>query len=304
MLGVLLFVFKNAKLTFSQEVFTLISAAFVGRAYLRSVGLPTQRGYRRSEWLAVNMTSCFPFEPFCVSYASLPWFHERPVPGQSIALADGSTVFIRDPSIDHPLRSNTVTEFMLFGLIGFGLVAILAIESTAVRVASNRWRACAMWAGATFANEYLTLSFKCYCGVLRPNFYATCGWSDKEQRCEDGLNASGRVSFPSGHSSHSACFAVLVALHLLRHYSLRVAAKPATAEDATARAMRLAAPLPALVAAFVAFSRVHDNAHHPADVVAGAVLGATIASISHQMAYPDSRPSLQGFDPLGGTERI
>lgn len=250
-------------------------------------------------------TSCFPFHnAICVPYARLPWFLERPIPGQSITLADGSTVFIRDPSINHPYRENTVTETMLFSLVGFGLVAILALECTGARASRSRRCAAGMWAAATFANEYLTLSFKCYCGVLRPNFYATCGWNDTEQRCTNGLNEAGRVSFPSGHSSHSACFAVLVMLHLIRHHDLRLAAKHTTDEDVTARAMRLAAPLPIVIAAFVAFSRVHDNAHHPADVVAGAALGAAVAYSIHRTVYPDSRPSPHGFGPLGGAERI
>ena len=34
---------------------------------------------------------------------------------------------------------------------------------------------------------------------------------------------------------------------------------------------------PTLVAAWVAASRVHDNAHHPADVVGGAVVGGGAA---------------------------
>ena len=233
--------------------------------------------------------ACLFHTALCVPYERIPWFNVRPIPGQLIRLSSNATVFIRDPYIDFEFHENTVSTELLFGLVGVGLALILALECASQ--VPNRWKATAMWMQATVATELLTISFKAYCGVLRPNFYQTCGWIDEERRCANGLSAPGRVSFPSGHSSHSSCFATLVTMHLVRHHALHLAARrPRLAserEQATAAMLRAAALIPAAIAMFVAFSRVHDNAHHPADVVAGAALGAVIAALTHRLSWAE-----------------
>ncbi len=40
---------------------------------------------------------------------------------------------------------------------------------------------------------------------------------------------------------------------------------------------------PLFLSTFVAASRVHDNWHHPADVVAGALIGATCALVAYHL---------------------
>jgi membrane-associated phospholipid phosphatase len=76
-------------------------------------------------------------------------------------------------------------------------------------------------------------------------------------------------SFPSGHAATSFAFATGVG---------RVS--PAAA-----------VPLHAL-AALVAYSRVHTGVHYPADVLAGAVLGTTLAQLTTYVLHrgPSSRP--------------
>ena len=77
------------------------------------------------------------------------------------------------------------------------------------------------------------------------------------------------TSFPSGHSAAAFAFATGVG-HVL---------PPA------------AIPLRAL-AALVAYSRVHTGVHYPGDVVAGALMGTTLAQITtHALGrYTTRRP--------------
>ena len=104
-----------------------------------------------------------------------------------------------------------------------------------------------------------------------------------------------RKSFPSGHSSHSACFATLLTLHLLRHASLAVADRHAK----RVRLLQLLALVPPIIALFIAASRVHDNRHHPADVVAGLGLGTGCAALAHHIVWGHAPPTRE----KGGSEQ-
>ena len=58
-----------------------------------------------------------------------------------------------------------------------------------------------------------------------------------------------------------------------------------TAHKRNTRYMRILSILcysPMVVAIFIAASRVHDNMHFPADVVGGALLGGSVAALTHQ----------------------
>ena len=222
--------------------------------------------------------------------AFTPWFLMRDIPGQRIEIpgGQGHGMFIRDPSLSHAYRKDTVSEHLL-GLMTFlGLPCLIALE-TCSPGNPQRWRAAYVWAKALLINEVLTTVFKCYCGVLRPNFYETCEWQDDQQHCANDNPLTGRVSFPSGHSSTSACAATLVTLHVLRQIDLRLAVD--AVEDIAVGLLKFFAHVPPLLAMFTAFSRVHDNKHHPADVVAGAMLGTTIAALSHRLAFAGKMPT-------------
>lgn len=84
-------------------------------------------------------------------------------------------------------------------------------------------------------------------------------------------------SFPSGHAAGSFCFAVFLARVLL-------AARPGRTSLAAASGL--------LVLAFgVALSRVALGVHFPADVLAGAILGAVIGSVGAALHLERADPA-------------
>ena len=225
-------------------------------------------------WLAVSVLSAMDVGGI---YDMLQ--NNRPVPGQRLSLGGGEVVFVRDPTIDHAVLPETVPTSALAALTFSGLTLLVLMELGSPLV--NVVRAVATWLQATALTELLTSLGKHYMGVLRPNFYAGCGWSDETMACAPGPHIKFRKSFPSGHSAHSACFAALVTLHLLRHADLAYG----KGAHKRMRALLWLALLPAPMALFVAASRVHDNWHHPADVVAGSLLGTGCAALTHVLLW-------------------
>mmetsp|Transcript_71141 Transcript_71141/g.118238 ORF Transcript_71141/g.118238 Transcript_71141/m.118238 type:complete len:277 (+) Transcript_71141:60-890(+) len=204
----------------------------------------------------------------------------RPVPGQAIQLLGSTTFYLRDPALNHPVVQDTVPFSAVAILVLCGIMTISFPSGVGKeRNKINMLRSAAMGLQATVLTELLTSCAKNYTGFLRPNFYAGCGWSDDSMTCETSTQAQlvFRQSFPSGHSAHSACIAALVTLHLLRCASLSVDGRAPTA----VRLYQLAAHVPGAIAFAIAASRVKDNWHHPADVVAGFGVGTACAMLNH-----------------------
>lgn len=133
--------------------------------------------------------------------------------------------------------------------------------------------------------QTLTNLAKLYAGYLRPIFYDICEPDEDFLECT-GENDQGRKSFPSGHASLSFCGLLLFCLFLEHAFGMTAHKKRVAASDAEAppavklvRVWSVLCYAPILVAFFIAVSRVHDNHHHPADVVGGALLGATVANL-------------------------
>ena len=156
-------------------------------------------------------------------------------------------------------------------------------------------------------------------GYLRPIFLDICqpyydtsssdgeGGGGGEFRCTDEYEAKGaRISFPSNHASGSFCGMLLLSLYLeqcfrtilthptiatkknlLRRNKLRRRQQQIQdhAKKGLQRLVSLFCYTPMLFAVFIAASRVVDNRHFPADVVGGAVLGASIASLVFNIWY-------------------
>jgi diacylglycerol diphosphate phosphatase/phosphatidate phosphatase len=195
-----------------------------------------------------------------------------------------------DPSLSHPFLDNTITSAGLWGiviipaaLIHFGLFAysggkaLHALHTAALCLAE-----------ALAMNALATSSIKVAAGRLRPSAYA---------RIASGVPSSMRdahLSWPSGHASDTFTSMVLLALQLagwLGVYGAR-----------GGELWRLVACWPPVaVAIYVGVTRVTDYAHHPDDVLAGAVLGAGIALVAHHLNY---HPLLSGDEGLAGRPRM
>lgn len=128
---------------------------------------------------------------------------------------------------------------------------------------------------ATGWNELCTQWGKHVVARPRPNVYALCQFDATTQECtaSNHMFRKALQSFPSGHSSTSVCGMLLLTLFLWRHISFRGATKQ--------RLWWAMSTLPLWFAMSISISRIVDHYHHPSDVVAGIVLGATCAWIGH-----------------------
>ena len=144
--------------------------------------------------------------------------------------------------------------------------------------------------------QTLTNVAKLYVGYLRPIFFDLCQ-PDEDFQCtsSDGLvpdSDQGRKSFPSGHASISVCGLLVLSLFLEDSFgktayerkgrmttsTLTTAMDPQQQPIKLVRILSVLCYTPMLLAFFILLSRVHDNHHHPADVIGGALLGGTVAS--------------------------
>lgn len=124
----------------------------------------------------------------------------------------------------------------------------------------------------------LTNILKNYIGYLRPNFYNRCSFTEDTLMCNDSEEEEkARLSFPSGHSSLSFCGMTIFTLYLLRVFGVggvnEKLLRPNSISPVARRVSSVLCLLPMLVCIFVAGTRVHDNYHHPVDVVGGALIG-------------------------------
>ncbi|XP_077981866.1 phospholipid phosphatase 1-like [Glandiceps talaboti] len=147
--------------------------------------------------------------------------------------------------------------------------------------------------------EVITDSIKYTVGRLRPNFLSVCEPNHDLFNCSDGyidwdvctgdeeMIQGSRLSFISGHSSLSWYCAVFFVVYLQRQLVLSCFStllKPI---------LQLCALMLALL---TALSRVSDYKHHWSDVLAGSLVGATVALftfywLSGLLKTPDPRPS-------------
>jgi membrane-associated phospholipid phosphatase len=126
-------------------------------------------------------------------------------------------------------------------------------------------------------NILLTDSLKRYVGRLRPNFYSICDFNDETHVCDadEHRESEGRMSFPSGHSSITSNGMTFLILYILYTFPARLT-YPRYINNII---IYFSILLPLCITFWVATSRLHDNWHHPSDILAGCIIGAISASI-------------------------
>lgn len=142
---------------------------------------------------------------------------------------------------------------------------------------------------------FLTNTIKFYCGRFRPNFYDLCGFNKDTLECEgdEGDVKNSQRSFPSGHSSLAFSSMAVLSLYFLGKVGIQrglaMVSCPALHNipfpSLGKKLLSLLAVSPMILAFFIAASRVHEFYHHPADVVAGALIGSVCALFAHGLWY-------------------
>ena len=232
-----------------------------------------------------------------------------------------------DSTFSYPYRPNSVPSWA--AIVGPLIVwaATLALIEVGLRRCANGGATRALaggfyhsidLAGAILLTVLVTEATKLCVGYLRPYFFSACtpppegsppGTPCTPTGVVKDLDAA-RVSFPSGHSSSSAAIAVftaLYALHACLTTPVRVAGwkrlSAASAADAIRSAGLVWALLTLLLPWCIGASRIVDYRHHPADVVAGWVLGgviATLAFVRSAVGRAAVVPPLKGGGDAGG----
>jgi diacylglycerol diphosphate phosphatase / phosphatidate phosphatase len=150
------------------------------------------------------------------------------------------------------------------------------------------------FAGAMASTNMVTNCAKNYVGRLRPFYYQKCGFDMDTFSCNIPSPMSDyiRQSFPSGHSSLSMCSMLYLTLYCLGKINLAKSYHGRFVLDLGKFGQLRYAPLIALastslmgLSTWISISRIHDNWHHPSDVLFGTVLGAAIAVLFYHMGY-------------------
>jgi len=259
--------------------------------------------YWRSSKL-IEVLLCFVPVPFGVGL-ELGTPYERPIPYEQTD--DGE--YTNAVMFDFRKEQETVLPQVMF------LVAI--VIPLLLLLALFFWKRHQQWARTDPVHKIFCVYFmgigwtqtltnlgKLYVGYLRPIFYDYCQPNEDYQECTSESSHKGRVSFPSGHASMSVCGLLLFSFVLEDTFGVSSHARRAkcnakgshtegqrkTQQEETEPSswVRLGSVLcyaPMLVALFIVASRVHDNFHHPADVVGGALLGGSIAKLVFGIWY-------------------
>jgi len=242
--------------------------------------------------MLIELACVICFIVFSVGLPKIFNARKRPIPYQVTSAGD----VILDSSLNHEYEESETVPNLLNGLCSI-LIPMVIISSTAflTGVKGDTHAAICMFSFAYASAELTTHLVKVYVGRLRPNFYEKCEFDASSFECAsaDGEEEA-RKSFPSGHSTLAfACMTALSLFFLGRAGSYK---KNHTSykHQAIRRLLSIVSILPMSFAVFVASSRVVDNWHHPADIVAGSVIGFTCAIFSYNLWYHPWNTELSG----------
>lgn len=217
--------------------------------------------------------------------------------------------FCDDESLMHPFHDSTITNWMLY-IIGLALPIIVITGTELVRSHVKKsdvqplkvysiyvpywvveaYKSIGMFAFGAACSQLLTDVGKYTIGRLRPHFLEVCKPIMPDgTSCQDPINlgryieqfscSSGdssarmlkemRLSFPSGHSSFSMYTLVYCAIYLQSRMNWR----------GSKLLKHFLQFMLVLLAWYTCLSRISDYKHHWSDVLAGGILGATVAVV-------------------------
>ena len=200
-----------------------------------------------------------------------------------------------DNDIFYPLKPDIVPAYAvaLFGIVGT-FICIILIECinkfnkvNFKTIIISAYHGIALFLFGVVSTLLLTEICKRWIGRLRPYFIAACNPIIENFNCTlngapifNYIDTSGsfcrgkpsdikeaRLSFPSGHSSTSFYTMIFLIIYIQARVS-----------TLKFRYMKVLVQLTAFIAAYVtSISRVRDYHHRGSDVIAGAILGTTVA---------------------------
>lgn len=213
--------------------------------------------------------------------------------------------YCNDESIRFPLKDDTV-PLWLAGAYGAGIAILIVIMAelyinrqccaaeSEFKIRQTRWilntlNGCLLYSLGAMCTLLITEIGKRSIGRLRPHFIDVCkpNWDKIECFTQiDGVNVANyiymtpdictgdehlireaRVSFPSGHSSFTVFSMVFVIIYLEARFQV-----------SRLRFVKTFIQLACFIAAWhTCMSRVSDFKHHHTDVIAGAIIGLSVA---------------------------
>ena len=248
-----------------------------------------------------------------LSFTTFQQPETRPIPHQTLNI-DNTTHYILDQQLNHVSPGDSISDALIavLAIVVCPVIQFLATFGTQ----KGRWidahKTTCIYLLALSTNDCLTFMFKAYVAMPRPNFYQDCQPSSTMEYCTNDSHLLGipyhSGSFPSGHASTSFCGMTLLALYIHHRFGMR-SKRVYVQQDSRlasysikngpvftacyipdsslllARLASLVALVPIFVALWIAASRVRDNKHFPADVLAGALIGSGLAHYAHGMWF-------------------
>lgn len=200
----------------------------------------------------------------------------RAPPTVHVTTSTNETLLITSPLLNNSFDSGVPTWALILITLSPFLFAIITSCIRPQRNWVRAWLHCYM---CTQGMENVIVEFiKRYVGYWRPHAMFSCGYQLGE--C---LDAEGDLfqSFPSGHSSDSMAAMLNVTLMLLAFFQVATKSyRYMLGEQHTVDFRSFVITLccaPTIFGLWVCASRVHDMDHHPADVIAGAIIGGASA---------------------------
>lgn len=199
---------------------------------------------------------------------------QRPMPIQR--LEDGEVVV--NLTNNETFDGETISDFLLIVLAALlPLFLQLILGKFVLRSVGDIMATICTYAVAVGLTNVVTFSLKLYCGYLRPSFFQQCRPNNDFSDCSVSDDSNSRMSFPSGHASLSFCGLMLLSRFIQVRFGVASSKRPSSRH----RLISLLSLAPLGLATFIASSRVVDNRHFPADIVAGSLLGASLAAFVH-----------------------